>query len=217
MSAPRSSSAVALIGCATPSGGRCYSCRDRFADAIGTVPETPGSRPGGRLQDFSSMPMLNRLISQRFQAERESIAQDARLQRQGRGRRKPGRRPRSRRWPGTRGRPLPVQDDRTAESPGPGCAPAAQPPMMHVSAIRSTPSTARGSRCRLTIDSRAVAADRAGLAELQLDGRAEPDHVAVAERPGLDGLAVDERGWWAWRRSRRRRGPGWRGSATGRP
>ena len=38
-------------------------------------------------------------------------------------------------------------------------------------------------------------ADRAGLAELQLDGRAQPDHVAVAEHGLLDDrLAVDERG-----------------------
>ncbi len=38
-------------------------------------------------------------------------------------------------------------------------------------------------------------ADRAGLAELELDGRAQPDHVAVVEH-GLvdDRLAVDERG-----------------------
>ena len=38
-------------------------------------------------------------------------------------------------------------------------------------------------------------ADRAGLAELQLDGRAQADHVAVVEH-GLvdDRLAVDERG-----------------------
>ena len=66
---------------------------------------------------------------------------------------------------------------------------------MQVSAIRSTPSTARGSRCRLTIDQPRRGADRAGLAELQLDGRAQPDHVAVVEH-GLvdDRLAVDERG-----------------------
>ena len=69
------------------------------------------------------------------------------------------------------------------------------PPTMQVSAIRSTPSTARGRRWRLTIDQPGGRADGAGLAEFQLDGRAQANHIAVAKH-GLvgHGFAIDERG-----------------------
>ena len=55
--------------------------RDRFTvDQSALSQETPRSAGRAGPCDSSSLPILDRLISQRFQAEREPVAQDARLQ-----------------------------------------------------------------------------------------------------------------------------------------
>ena len=65
--------------------------------------------------------------------------------------------------------------------------------MMQVSAIRRTPSTARGSRCRLTIARRAVALT--GLGWRNSSSTVEPSRITSPSWTGaaVDRLAVDER------------------------
>ena len=130
---------------------------------------------------------------QRFQAEREPVAQDARLQRQG-GPRSAGPAVdfEAARGPAPEGRPLAIEDDRLAQAGGRDVR------------LRRGADDARLGHQEHAVDGQGEPvpaddrqpgrrADRAGLAELELDGRAEPDHVAVAERGRLDRLAVDER------------------------
>src|ERR1700677_1332174 len=73
-SAPRISSAVALIGCATPSGAVAFR-PGRLRFQFGSEKKVPGRGRPSRPLRFEFVSWLYRLISQRFETEGETITQ----------------------------------------------------------------------------------------------------------------------------------------------
>ncbi len=181
------------MSCTTPTEKPVRPADDRLTDRPVLDHMTPSL--GQQSQPATiTVRFLHRLISQRFKTERKTVAQNAGLQ--------------SQRSAGGTGSAVDVEG---ADGPAPQCAGLA------VQDDRVLEGRGGDVRLkRLTHDARlghqehAVdrqgksmpaenrqprrGADRAGLAEFELDGRAQADHVAVVEH-GLvdDRLTIDER------------------------